>query len=150
MKLNDFVNKRRKELSMSVDDLVKKSGIPKGTLSKITAGINSNPTLSTIEALCKALDCSLNDIIGNISSDIFSPTETNIIKKYRTLDEYGKRVINGTLEIEYERCTKDESELIKVQVAARSNKNTKPHSEYITKAENDAEDALLQDPDEDM
>lgn len=45
---------------------------------------------------------------------------------------------------------KDESELIKVQVAARSNKNTKPHSEYITKAENDAEDALLQDPDEDM
>lgn len=105
MKLNEFVNQRRKELNMSVDELVKKSGIPKGTLSKITAGINSNPTLSTVEALCKALNCSLNDIAGNVQVDFFSISEKNIIKKYRILDEYGKRAVDEILEIEHERCT---------------------------------------------
>lgn len=75
MKLNEFVNQKRKELDISIDELVKKSGIPKGTLSKITAGINSNPTLSTVEALCKALNCSLNDIAGNVQVDSFSLSE---------------------------------------------------------------------------
>lgn len=105
MKLNEYVNQRRKELNMSVDELVIKSGIPKGTLSKITAGINTNPTLSTVEALCKALECSLNDIVGNVHIDAFSLSEKNIIKKYRTLDEYGKEAVDGLLDTEYRRCT---------------------------------------------
>ena len=67
MSLNEFINKRRKELNMSIDDLVAESGIPKGTLSKITAGINTNPTLSTVETLCKALKCSINDAVGFVS-----------------------------------------------------------------------------------
>lgn len=104
MKINEFVNQRRKELNMSVDELVKKSGIPKGTLSKITAGINTNPTLSTVEALCKALNCSLNDIVGNVQVDSFSFDEKNIIKKYRILDEHGKKMVDIVLDEEYERC----------------------------------------------
>lgn len=117
MKLNEYVNQRRKELNMSVDELVIKSGIPKGTLSKITAGINTNPTLSTVEALCKALECSLNDIVGNVHIDAFSLSEKNIIKKYRTLDEYGKRAINELLDIEYERCTYiEETEEPKIEI----------------------------------
>lgn len=105
MKLNEFVNQRRKELNMSIDELVKKSGIPKGTLSKITAGINSNPTLSTVEALCNALNCSLNDIAGNIQTDSFSLSEKQHIKKYRELDIHGKKIVDIVLNEEYERCT---------------------------------------------
>lgn len=46
---------------------------------------------------------------------------------------------------------KDKSELIEVQVAARSKDGKiKPHTEYITKEENEAEDALLQDADESL
>lgn len=67
MTFNEFINYRRKELDMSVDELVKRSGIPKGTLSKITAGINTNPTLSTIQALCSALNCSLDDAVNSQS-----------------------------------------------------------------------------------
>lgn len=73
-----------------------------------------------------------------------TPHEKKVITAYRSRPEM-QTAVDTLLGVE-----KGESELIKVQVAARSSKNTKPHYEYITKAENDAEDALLQDPDEDM
>lgn len=68
MQLNEAINHRRKALNMSVDDLVKESGVPKGTLSKITAGINANPTLSTVKAICNALGCTLNDLVCDIEN----------------------------------------------------------------------------------
>ena len=124
MKLNEFVNQRRKELNMSVDELVKKSGIPKGTLSKITAGINSNPTLSTVESLCKALNCSLNDIAGNVQVDAFSLSEKNHIIKYRELDTHGKKMVDIVLDEEYERCISaaeesegEKPEIIEIKIA---------------------------------
>ena len=114
MSLNEFINKRRKELNMSIDDLVAESGIPKGTLSKITAGINTNPTLSTVETLCKALKCSINDAVGFVSeSDSFTIDEQKMIKKYRALDEHGKKIVDFALNEEYDRSTEqDEGELI--------------------------------------
>ncbi|MDE7193253.1 MAG: helix-turn-helix transcriptional regulator, partial [Oscillospiraceae bacterium] len=106
---NEFINKRRKELNLSVDDLVRISGIPKSTLSKITAGINTNPTLSTVETLCKALNCSLNEAVG-YENDSFSVKEQLVIQKYRVLDEHGKKMVDFALNEEYSRCTADEDE----------------------------------------
>lgn len=105
MSFNEFINIRRKELGMSIDELVIKSGVPKGTLSKITAGINTNPTLSTVETLCKALNCTLNDAVGYVEENQATPNEMVQIKKYRILDKYGKKAIDDLLETEYERCT---------------------------------------------
>ena len=102
---NDFINTRRKELNMTVDELVEKSGIPKGTLSKITAGINSNPTLSTVEAICKALNCSLDDAVGfALKKPELSQSEIEHIKKYRALNEHGKKMVDLVLDEEYEYC----------------------------------------------
>lgn len=113
MSLNEFINKRRKELNMSIDDLVAESGIPKGTLSKITAGINTNPTLSTVETLCKALKCSINDAVGYDSEpDSLSSAELQMIKKYRALDTYGQKAVSAVLNIEYERCLSSEDAVI--------------------------------------
>lgn len=106
---NEFINKRRKELNLSVDDLVEKSGIPKSTLSKITAGISTNPTLSTVEALCKALNCSLNEAVG-FENEAFSPNERLIIQRYRFLDYFGRKAIDELLNTEYERCTSEPEE----------------------------------------
>lgn len=108
MTMNEFINQRRKELGISLDDLADISGVPKGTVSKITSGINTNPKLSTLQALCKALECTLDDALSeekSSSSVLFTPAELLHIKKYRTLDEYGKRLIDSALEIEYERCS---------------------------------------------
>ncbi len=144
----------KKEKGLTNLKLSELSGVPYGTLNKILGSETKEPSINAIIKIAKALDVSADYIISgktNVSTEKnFSLFEQEHIKKYRILDEYGKKAVSEILEIEYERCTKDKSELIKVQVAARSNKNTKPHYEYITKAENDAEDALLQDPDEDM
>lgn len=119
---NAFINNRRKELNMSIDELVEKSGVPKGTLSKITAGINTNPTLSTVEAICDALNCSLNDAVGYVEKNQITFDEMSYIKKYRTLDEHGKEVVTSVLDIEYKRCEAMQSKpkTFKVMTAARS------------------------------
>lgn len=106
MLFNEFINHRRKEMNLTVDELVERSGLPKGTVSKITADINQNPKLSTIEALCRALHCSLDDALGLSAApaDAFTRREKEFVKKYRTLDEYGREMMDSVLEIEYRRC----------------------------------------------
>ncbi len=107
MSFNVFINNRRKELNMSVDDLVIKSKVPKGTLSKITAGINTNPTLSTVEALCKALNCSLDDAVDFERKNTFTSKEKCLIDKYRLLDSHGIDMVDTVLQKEYDRCTEE-------------------------------------------
>ena len=105
MTFNEYINKRRKDLGMTVDELVERSGLPKGTVSKITAGININPKLTTIEALCRALMISVDDAMGLApAASVFSFMEIDHINKYRSLDKHGKSVMDSILELEYERC----------------------------------------------
>lgn len=100
MYFNEFVNNKRKELNMSINDLAKKSGIPKSTLSKITAGINTNPTLSTVEAICSALGCILNDAVG-YENNKKAPTsgedkrKEKLLKNYDTMNETGKDLLTA-------------------------------------------------------
>ena len=105
MTFNEYINRRRKELGMTVDELVERSGLPKGTVSKITSGINANPKLTTIEAICRALMCSVDDAMGLApAASVFSFSQIEHINKYRSLDKYGKNVMDSILTIEYERC----------------------------------------------
>ncbi len=104
MCFGSFINEKRREMKMSIDELSEKSGIPRGTVSKITAGINTNPTLTTAKALCMALGCSMDDALNFERNDSFSYDEIKAIKKYRTLDEYGAKVVDYVLNTEYERC----------------------------------------------
>lgn len=99
MNFNEFINFKRKQLNLSVDDLVKLSGIPKGTLSKITAGINTNPKLSTIETLCVALNCSLDEAINfkdnciqmeNIEND---DNKKKLIHNYELMNENARHTL---------------------------------------------------------
>lgn len=110
MSMNEFINKRRKELNISLDELCERSGVPKGTVSKITAGINTNPKLGTLRAICDVLDCTLDDLILAEKTDIsnermaLTPTEEIHINKYRALDERGRMVVDAVLNIEYNSC----------------------------------------------
>lgn len=95
---SQFINQRRKELKMSVDDLVLKSNLPKSTVSKITSGIKPNPTLSTVTALCKALECSIDDAVGFEKCNwILSESEQIVIENMRQMNDDGVRqVVNLT------------------------------------------------------
>lgn len=60
MSLADKINALRKKAGLNIDELSRLSGVPKSTLSKITAGITTNPNVDTLRALASALACSLD------------------------------------------------------------------------------------------
>lgn len=51
----EYLKKRKKELGMSFDELVEKSGIPKTTLTNIFGGHTISPRIDTMQAINKAL-----------------------------------------------------------------------------------------------
>ena len=93
-KLNEF--KKKKGLTNA--QLSEMTGITISTIDKITSGNNTNPKLRTIEALCQALDCSLNDVVeSGTSKNVFDNTNDKkdtkkelLIKNYEQLNENGK------------------------------------------------------------
>lgn len=103
MSLGEKINEIRKRNSISIDELCRRSGVPKGTLSKITAGITANPTLDTVQAIARALNCSLDDLDDSPKAHSLTPKEYAHIKKYRTLDGHGKEVVDVVLDKETER-----------------------------------------------
>ena len=106
MTFNEFINSRRKELNMTIDELVALSGLPKGTVSKITSGENTNPKLHTTVAICRALRCSIDSATGTVTPEngALSRNEAELVSRYRMLDHYGKNMIQAVMELETERC----------------------------------------------
>lgn len=102
----DTLSHMRKQSGLSLDELSEKSGVPKGTLSKITAGITKAPPLETMRSIVYALGYTLKDLDDGIeSNNAFSKEEAAYIKKYHALDSHGKKLVKLIIETEYERCT---------------------------------------------
>ena len=49
------ITELRKKSGLSLEELSIKSGVPRSTLSKISAGITKNPNLETVQAVCDAI-----------------------------------------------------------------------------------------------
>lgn len=108
MDLGDLITLYRKEAGLTIDELSKKSGVPKGTLNKIIGGVTKAPTLDNMKAIARALGKRLADFDDEAyykSNEPCASKEQKIIKKYRTLDEYGKKAVDSVLDIEHKRCT---------------------------------------------
>lgn len=99
----EIINELKKEKGLTNLQLAKLSGTTLSTIDKITAGINQNPKLDTLKAICKVLGCSLNDFEDSPTVTTFSELEKTHIKKYRTLDKHGKKLVDNVLNLEYER-----------------------------------------------
>lgn len=106
-------------------ELSERSGVPKPMITDYLKG-RYKPKQERIHALARALDVSpywlmgydvdinftgfildyscLDDVTENEAITDFSVEETEHIKKYRTLDGYGKRAVDDLLNNEYKRC----------------------------------------------
>ncbi|KAF5044734.1 helix-turn-helix protein [anaerobic digester metagenome] len=106
MSLDKRMNEIRKAKKMTLEELSEKSGVPSSTLKKISAGITTNPNLDTVQAIAKALGCTLDDFDDNPKNEynaFLFKEEKPLIQKYRALDDYGKSTIDLMLDREYER-----------------------------------------------
>lgn len=102
MELGEIISLYRKDAGMTLDELSEKSGVPKGTINKIIGGVTKAPTLDNIKAIAHALGKRLADFEDDEQkTDILSSTEQKMIKKYRVLDERGKKVVDIVLDEEY-------------------------------------------------
>ena len=55
------INELKKQKKLTNQKLSEISGVPLGTLNKITSGVTTDPKLETLKSLAKALECSLDD-----------------------------------------------------------------------------------------
>jgi len=117
----EIINKIKKEKGLTNAQIAQMSGITLSTLDKITSGVNKNPKLDTLQAICSVLGCTLNDFADTPSGYQLSFSEQDHIKKYRSLDDYGKEAVESVLNIEYRRCEASaEPSRSMIRVAARS------------------------------
>lgn len=103
----EAINQLKKERGMTNAQLAELAGVTRSTLDKITAGINTNPTLDTLLAICRALGCRLADLDDTpvpLERRV-SPEEMDLLKRYRLLDLYGHRAVDAVLDAEYDRMT---------------------------------------------
>ena len=100
------INEYKKEKGLTNKKISELTGISISSLDKITSGDNTNPKLETVRLICNALGCKLSDLLDNDSesNDEIKSFELEMIKKYRILDEHGRKMIDYILNEEYERC----------------------------------------------
>lgn len=97
--MRDSANVSNKEISDA-------TGIPESTVNKIFTGVTKEPTLSKISAIVHYLGYTLDDL-SERSNNTFSTKEYEHIKKYRSLDDYGKEAVNSILDVEFKRCNSE-------------------------------------------
>lgn len=103
MKWLENIKKLKKERGMTNETLSAASGISIGTLNKLLCGATADPKLSTLRPLAAALDCSLDELLGENSESAFPKT---LLGKYNSLDDEGKDAVKTTVEKEYDRVCK--------------------------------------------
>lgn len=100
----EMIGVLRKEKGITLEELSEKSKVPVSTIKKISAGITTDPNLSTVQAIALALGCSIDDLsdVSNFG-EFFSIEEKQLVKKYRSLDDHGKEALKSILAVELKR-----------------------------------------------
>lgn len=84
--MSTYIYVRRKELGLSLDELAARAGSSKSHIWALERRRSKNPTLWLILALCDALQCSLNSLLGaDVSQPIFSEREMALIDAHRRI-----------------------------------------------------------------
>ena len=81
-----YIHVRRHELGLSLDKLAERTGSSKAHIWALERRKSKNPTLWLILALCDALQCSLNSLIGmDVSQPMFTESEMALIDAHRRI-----------------------------------------------------------------
>lgn len=113
MKIGEFLQMYIDKNNISQAELARQSGVPASTISSIINRNNDRVAIEMMLKLCDVLGCDINEYINALKKDssitnnpvnILSNSEINHIKKYRTLDEYGKEAVDNLLNTEAKRC----------------------------------------------
>ncbi len=86
--MGPFIRQRRKGLRLSLQDVADRCGCTKSHVWELEKGRSANPTISMALALCRALQCSLNSLLGiDVSQPVFTDDEMALIAAHRQIFE---------------------------------------------------------------
>lgn len=109
MAIQDYIYSRRKQLKLTLEDVAKHVGVSKSTVKKWETGFIKNMRRDKMALLAEILQVPPTALLTDVhisnnayTLDNLSHIETEIIKKFRALDERGKENIIATLDREYE------------------------------------------------
>ena len=92
----------RTERGLSQEQLAKLIGVKSGSVIYNWESCTSRPDIDKIFKICEVLQISANYLF-NTSDDYPSTEEMSVIKKYRTLDTFGRDAVDSIIKIEYDR-----------------------------------------------
>lgn len=110
MSLNSRIKERREQLNISRSDLAHMIGVTPSAIANYENGI-STPKIELLYKLFDVLQCDanylyqdeMNSLANKDENMALSLKEKTHIKKYRTLDEHGKKLVDNVLNLECER-----------------------------------------------
>lgn len=112
---------RREEIGLTQVQLAKILGVSKGAVGNYETGVSS-PKAEVLYRLFDVLGCEVNYLfqdeilwLAGVRKVIPQKGEQDFIKKYRSLDDYGKKNILTLLDNEYNRCQGKKHEQIKAE-----------------------------------
>ena len=74
------LQKRKKELGLTYQEIADRSGLPLGTVQKVLGGITKSPRLKTVEALASVLTATASDVPLS-TGDHVSPAAGSLLKE---------------------------------------------------------------------
>ena len=84
--MGPFIKRRRTELRLSLQAVADISGCTKSHVWELEKGHTKNPTIGMTLAICGALQCSLNSMLGvNVSQPNFTDEEIALIAAHRQI-----------------------------------------------------------------
>lgn len=106
---NEKLKLARMQQNLTQSDVADYLQVKNTTISNWEKGI-SNPDISFIKDLCRILHVRA-DYLLDCEEITISPKEQMLLMKYRKLDDYGKKSVDTTLELEYQRTNSNLEDL---------------------------------------
>lgn len=122
MAFNDRIKEARLASGLTQEQVADKIGIAKSTLTGYEKG-NREPSIPTVKKLMSILNVDANylyqdEMLNSNQSELFySLTEQEHIKKYRSLDNRGRELVDMVLDKEYRYATESPREFLMLEEA---------------------------------
>ncbi len=115
MDIGEKIKSLRTNRKFTAKELSALSDIPEKSIYKIESGGVKDPRISSVTALAKGLDCSIDQIVGNVAAtdtvtqviellseeESYNPVERSyliyLLEKFRNKDEYFQSMANNNL-----------------------------------------------------
>lgn len=116
---DDRLKNLRKAKGTTQADVAEALGIKESAYSNYEKDLRE-PNAVVLKAMSKYFGVTIDYLLDCHTGFVASRSEQEHIKKYRTLDPYGKKAVTSVLDIEFERCTyipePNREELIEVSI----------------------------------